>query len=140
MYSRQRSSLIISTDAIKFVGAMPARAAFALGRVLVVPSRAESLPYIVLEAVAAGVPLIATRVGGLPEIFGPDVMELVRPDDAAALARAIGIALQDPAAAYKIALRLKERVRATFSDDAMTDAVITAYREALTLRPAPRQG
>ena len=68
------------------------------------PSRAESLPYIVLEAAAAGVPLIATRVGGMPEIFGPDVIELVRPDDAAALARAIGIALQDPAAAHKVAL------------------------------------
>ena len=60
-----------SPTASRFHGPMPAREAFALGRVLVVPSRAESLPYVVLEAAAAGVPLIATRVGGIPEIFGP---------------------------------------------------------------------
>ncbi len=85
-----------SASAIRFVGAMPARAAFALGRLLVVPSRAESLPYIVLEAAAAGLPLIATDVGGIPEIFGPDAAALVRPDDPAALAQAIGAALRNP--------------------------------------------
>ena len=74
---------------IRFVGAKPARAAFALGRLLVVPSRAESLPYIVLEAAAAGLPLIATHVGGIPEIFGPDAADLVPPGDAGALAGAI---------------------------------------------------
>ena len=79
-------------ERVRFVGAKPARAAFALGRLLVVPSRAESLPYIVLEAAAAGVPLIATRVGGIPEIFGPDSADLVPPGDPAALARAIGVA------------------------------------------------
>src|SRR4051812_12751530 len=56
-------------DNAQFVGAKPARAAFGLGRISVVPSRAESLPYIVLEAAAAGLPMIATNVGGIPEIF-----------------------------------------------------------------------
>ena len=68
---------------------MPARDAFALGRLLVAPSRAESLPYIVLEAAAAAVPMITTNVGGIPEIFGPQAAGLVAPGDAAALARAI---------------------------------------------------
>ena len=59
--------------------AMPARQAIALGRIMVVPSRAESLPYVVLEAAAAGMPLIATGVGGIPEIYGPLSDTLVPP-------------------------------------------------------------
>src|SRR5262249_32143070 len=124
------------TSVVRFAGAMPARAAFALGRLLVVPSRAESLPYIVLEGAAAGLPIIATRVGGLPEIFGGDSAALVAPNDAAALACAIGAALRDPATQKEAALRLQEHVRAAFSTKAMTDAILAAYREssALTLR------
>lgn len=118
------------TRAVHFVGAKPARVAFALGRLLVVPSRAESLPYIVLEAGAAGLPIIATNVGGIPEIFGPDASELVPPGDPAALADAIAQAMQDRGARHSASLRLKSRLRAKFSIDAMTDAVIDGYREA----------
>jgi len=111
------------------LGAMPARAAFARGQVLVVPSRAESLPYIVLEAAAAGLPLIATHVGGIPEIFGPDAVDLVAPGDPAALARAIDAALDDPQRLRAGALRLQQRVRAAFSVEAMADAILAAYHE-----------
>ena len=75
-------------QAIRFMPAMPAREAQALGRVMVVSSRAESLPYVVLEAAASAKPLIATRVGGIPEIYGPLTNTLIPPDDAAALAAA----------------------------------------------------
>ena len=68
---------------------MPAREAFASARIIVVPSRAESMPYVVLEAIAAGMPIVATRVGGIPEIFGPAADELVVPGDPGALAQAI---------------------------------------------------
>jgi glycosyltransferase involved in cell wall biosynthesis len=117
--------------AIHFPGAKPARAAFALGRTLVVPSRAESLPYVVLEAAAAGLPIIATHVGGMPEIFGPDAGDLVPPGDPAALAKAIAAALQDRGARHSASLRLKSRLRASFSVDAMTDAVVAGYGAAL---------
>ena len=118
-------------EQVQFVGAKPARQAFSLGRLLIVPSRAESLPYIVLEAAAAGVPMIATQVGGIPEIFGPDVGALVAPGDPAALAQAISQAMQDRGARHSASLRLKTRLRALFSADAMTDAILAAYREAI---------
>ena len=119
---------------VKFPGAMPAREAFAHGRLLIVPSRAESLPYIVLEAAAAGVPMLATDVGGIPEIFGPERGRLLPPGDAAKLAEAIRTTLADPAAARSAAQILRERVRADFSAEAMVDAVLAAYRAAA--RPA----
>lgn len=118
-------------SSIRFAGAMPARAAFALGRLMVAPSRAESLPYIVLEAAAAAVPLITTNVGGIPEIFGPQAGALVPPGDSQALAAAIRAALADPAQLRNEALTLRGRVAAEFSADVMTDAVLAAYGEAL---------
>jgi glycosyltransferase involved in cell wall biosynthesis len=74
---------------VRFHRPMPARQAFALALAVVVPSRAESMPYIVLEAIGAGMPLVATRVGGIPEIFGPASDRLVPPGDAPALAAAL---------------------------------------------------
>jgi glycosyltransferase involved in cell wall biosynthesis len=122
------------TDSVRFVGAEPARCAFALGRLLVIPSRAESLPYIVLEAAAAGVPFITTKVGGIPEIFGPDSADLVPPGDPAALARAIDLGLRDLAGSRTAGARLQARVRENFSTQVMTDAVLAAYDEALARR------
>lgn len=118
-------------SSIRFFEPMPARTAFALGRLLVAPSRAESLPYIILETAAAAVPLITTNVGGIPEIFGPQSSRLVPPADANALARAIKTALEDPAALRNETLTLRTRVQAAFSADAMTDGVLAAYEEAL---------
>jgi glycosyltransferase involved in cell wall biosynthesis len=119
---------------VRFAGVLPARTAFAQGRVLVVPSRAESLPYIVLEAAAARRPMIATKVGGIPEIFGADAGRLVPPGDAQALAQAIRQTLADPPAAEQEALALQTRVRAAFSADAMTERILAAYEEALSWR------
>ena len=119
---------------VAFVGARPARAGFALGSLLVVPSLAESLPYIVLEAAAAAVPFIATRVGGVPEILGLYSAELVAPNDPAALARAIAQALREPAAKRLAGARLQARVREAFSIDAMTEAVLAAYADARAAR------
>lgn len=121
-------------DRVRFPGALPARQAFAMGRLMVVPSRAESLPYIVLEAGAAGLPLIATAVGGMAEILGADAGLLVAPGDADALAAAIVRRLDDPAATADAAARLRSRIAAGFSVAAMTDGVLAGYQEALAIR------
>ncbi|HXY89036.1 MAG TPA: glycosyltransferase family 4 protein [Xanthobacteraceae bacterium] len=117
---------------VQFGGVQPARAAFRRGRVLAVPSRAESLPYIVLEAAAASVPLVATRVGGIAEIFGPDATALVPPEDPVALARAILEALEGGAVLRT--KRLRERVGSAFTVDAMAEGALAAYRESLAAK------
>jgi glycosyltransferase involved in cell wall biosynthesis len=127
---RQQVEQLGLAPSIRFRGAMPARTAFALGRLMVAPSRAESLPYIILETAAAAVPLITTNVGGIPEVFGPQADRLLPPGDAAALAAAIRAALADPARLRNEALTLRARVQAEFSADVMTDAVLAAYRAA----------
>ena len=74
---KAQASRLGLADQVRFIGHCPARKAFAMGRMLVIPSRAESLPYVVLEAAAAGLPIIATNVGGVPEIFGPQAPQLI---------------------------------------------------------------
>ena len=83
-------------DSIAFVPPRPIREALGRGRVMVMPSHAESLPYVILEAAAAAQPLIATRVGGIPEIFGAQADELIPPADVPALADAIYRKMSEP--------------------------------------------
>jgi glycosyltransferase involved in cell wall biosynthesis len=116
---------------VRFLPAMPAQRAFSLGRLLLVPSRSESLPYIVLEAAGAGVPVIATQVGGISEIFGPQSGALLPPNDPAALATAIIAALDNPEALRHAAQALRSRVQTDFSMHSMVDGVLASYREAL---------
>jgi glycosyltransferase involved in cell wall biosynthesis len=110
---------------------MPARQAMTLGKVMVAPSRFESLPYVVLEAAAASRPLITTQVGGIPEIYGPLSNTLVPPGDAAALAGAITQAIDHPEAMMELSQKLHDRVQASFSVECMVDGVLTAYQTAL---------
>jgi glycosyltransferase involved in cell wall biosynthesis len=124
---------------VRFVGYRPAREAFAMGRMLVVPSRAESLPYIVLEAAAAAMPIIATRVGGIPEIFGSQSPRLIAPDDTAGLVAAIAGALDNPREIERGAQAVEARVRCEFSIEAMVDGGLAAYREALALKHVPME-
>ena len=112
---------------ITFRDAMPARQAFTLARAVVVPSRAESLPYIVLEAIAAGLPLVATRVGGIPEIYGNASASLA-PPDAAALAAVMTRVMADLETAQTSAARLRESVRKRFSVAAMAATIEGIYR------------
>ncbi|MEZ5850324.1 MAG: glycosyltransferase family 4 protein [Hyphomicrobiaceae bacterium] len=116
---------------IRLCGAMPAREAFKLGRALVLPSRAESLPYVALEAAGAVLPLIATRVGGIPEIVAGSDTDLVPPGDAAALAEAMGLVLASPIRAVDRAGRLQQIIADRFTVAKMTAEVLASYEAAL---------
>jgi phosphatidylinositol alpha-1,6-mannosyltransferase len=97
---------------VRFLGALPpgeavyrflrTRAAF------VQPSRTEGLPRSLLEAMAVGLPALATAVGGVPELLDAD--ELVRVDDAGALAQAIDRLAADPARRRRLAAENRQKV------------------------------
>lgn len=115
----------------QFVGPMPAPDAFPRGRCIVVPSRAESMPYIVLEAAAAGIPLLATDVGGIGEIVAGTDTTLLPPGDVEALVSAMNAFLDAPEAAKARAQRLKAAVAGRFTVAIATTAVLDFYAERL---------
>jgi glycosyltransferase involved in cell wall biosynthesis len=117
-------------DAVRFIGHVKARYGFSKGSLLVVPSRGDSMPYVVIEAAAAGVPMIAANVGGIPEIFDSHTDALFAPSNVAAMADAIKAALDDPAATVARAQKLRERISQHFSQSAMVEGVLAGYRDA----------
>jgi glycosyltransferase involved in cell wall biosynthesis len=133
---KELASALGLAGAVEFPGAMPARQAFDKARVLAIPSRKESFPYIVLEAAAAGIPVVTTTVGGIPEIVRGSDTELVRPDDAPALASALLGAIEAPAEAVARALRLRESVQRRFTVERMARDVVDFYASARERVPA----
>jgi glycosyltransferase involved in cell wall biosynthesis len=121
-------------DQVEFAGAMPARDAFTRGQLLVVPSHKESLPYIVLEAAAAGMPMIATRVGGIPEIFGSLSAKLIEPQNTNTLAGAIQDYLENPVENTKHAVTLRNLVHEKFSVKKMAADIVEFYCETYSAR------
>jgi glycosyltransferase involved in cell wall biosynthesis len=122
------------TDAVRFIGHVKARYGFSKGKVLVVPSRGDSMPYVVIEAAAAGVPMVAANVGGIPEIFGEHTEQLFAPNIVGAMADAIEMALEDPEAALARAKSLRERIFLHFSQKAMVEGIMAGYRDAFANR------
>src|SRR5690606_13974896 len=115
-----------TADRVRFLGLVgPERVAALMraARVVVLPSRSENFPLVVLEALAAGAPLVATRVGGIPEAVrdGREAL-LVPPDDPAALAGALARVLADPALRARLAAAALARSDA-FSEARIVDRV-----------------
>lgn len=121
-------------EAVRFIGHVKARYGFSKGSLLVVPSRGDSMPYVVIEAAAAGIPMIGANVGGIPEIFGPHTEALFAPGNAAAMADTIEMALDDMAAVQERTRSLRERVFVHFSQKAMVEGVLAGYRDAFANR------
>jgi glycosyltransferase involved in cell wall biosynthesis len=122
------------TEAVRFIGHVKARYGFSKGKVLVVPSRGDSMPYVVIEAAAAGIPMVAANVGGIPEIFGTHTDALFAPNIVGAMADAIETALDDPEGAAERAKSLRERIFLHFSQKAMVEGIMAGYRDAFANR------
>ena len=101
------------SERVRFCGAVPdAGPLVSAFDVLMLSSRTEGTPMVVLEAAAAGVAVVSTSVGGVPDLLGRDGGWLVPADDAAALAVALDEAASDPAQAARRAERLQARLLA----------------------------
>ena len=120
------------SDRVTFLGATPAaRSLLPSFDLLVVPSRTEGSPLIVLEAMAAGVPVVASRVGGIPDQIRHGVEGLLVPaDDPLALADAIERLLSDPVLSSSLAGAGKRRVSSCFQYADVLDAMERVYAAA----------
>jgi glycosyltransferase involved in cell wall biosynthesis len=121
-------------EAARFIGHVKPRYGFSKGSLLVVPSRGDSMPYVVIEAGAAGIPMVAANVGGIPEIFDTHRDALFPANNPAAMADAIKNALDNPASTQERAQALRERISQHFSQTAMVEGVLSGYRDAFANR------
>ncbi|MEK6529428.1 MAG: glycosyltransferase, partial [candidate division NC10 bacterium] len=95
-------------------------------------TRTEGVPQSLLQAMAAGVPVVASAVGGIPEAIEDGATGLlVPPGDPAALAAALGSVLKDPEAARRRAAAGRALVAARFSRERMMGRLTALYGELI---------
>lgn len=112
--------------------------------IFVLPSTSEAFPNGLMEAMSCGVPVVASDVGGIPELVrhGENGL-LVPPGDAAALAAALNRLIADPDGAARLGLAARESVVSRYTFDVMTrafDELYTSERQRAGLVPASRGG
>lgn len=105
----------------------------------VLASHQEAMPLSLLQAMMAGVPIVATRVGGVPEAVGEGCGVQVEPSDPRALAAAIGGMAEHPDRAAALGARARERALALFGSDVMAGRVAALY-DALLAADRARAG
>jgi starch synthase len=110
--------------------------------VCVVPSRWDNSPNTVYEAMGCGTPVVASRVGGIPElVVDGETGLLVPPDDPAALAEAVTTLLADPDRRARMGCTARQQALARFEAATIAAQTLELYRAALghgaALQPAP---
>jgi glycosyltransferase involved in cell wall biosynthesis len=110
---------------------------FAAFDAFVLSSRTEGTPIVLFEAMGTGVPIVATRVGGVPDVVSPAEAALVPPDDPGALAAGIRAVYRNPAAARERARRARERLLRDFSVAPWLGRYEAIYRLVSRAAPAP---
>ena len=122
-------------SSISWKGMLPAAGRYlAAFDVFVQSSRTEGTPMALLEAMAVEVPIVATQVGGVPDVISGNEALLVPSEDPIALATAIASVLADPEPAAVRAHLAKQRLVTTFSADAWLDRHEEIYRLAAERR------
>ncbi len=128
----QRTSSLGLSPQITFLDPMPAHEAFKLGRILVLPSQSESLPYIVLEAAGAQLPIVATDVGDIREVLAPYANDLIPPNDCDRLIAAMSNMLEKtPAEITEMTTTITAHVASRYTLHDMADAIVAVYHEAI---------
>jgi glycosyltransferase involved in cell wall biosynthesis len=133
-----RAAVLGLADAVTFTGyRCDAPNVLAGLDVLAVPSRSDGSPLVVCEAMAAGVPVVASRVGGLPDLVEDGGSGLlVRPGEAEDLARALVSLLLDPEAARRLGARGR-RLAASRSHERLVDRMTQLYAGLAGRSPVP---
>jgi glycosyltransferase involved in cell wall biosynthesis len=109
--------------------------------IFVLPSLSEGLPVAMLEAMLAGRPIVATRVGDVPVALNDGEAGLLVPSaDAATLAEAIDRLLANPALARKLGEAARDRARSEYQLDTMTSRYETLYQRLLTRATRRHEG
>lgn len=123
---------------VRWQGALPAAHRFFRAfDAFVLSSRTEGTPMVLFEAIAAGVPVVATAVGGVPDVISPVEAMLVPAEDPEALAAALRACQADPAGAARRAAAASERLARDFSAASWLAAYEELYRKLL--RPERRK-
>lgn len=127
---KELNELKLKTNApVKFIGSLPEAGTYLKAfDIFVLPSLKEGLPYVLIEAGFAGLPVISTTVGGIPHLIETGTNGiLVQPKDSKALAMAIELYLQDPSLREKHGTKLQELVKENFSLEKMLEKTEEVY-------------
>ena len=111
---------------------LEAAALFTAFDAFVLSSRTEGTPMVLFESMGAGVPIVATAVGGVPDVVGPEEAWLVPSEAPQALAQAITSALADTPEATRRAARARERLETEFAEGPWIERYTALYRQLLT--------
>jgi glycosyltransferase involved in cell wall biosynthesis len=108
---------------------------YAIADVFVLPSHSEGSPNVLLEAMAANLPIVATEVGGVPEMVADNKSALlVPPNDPSSLADAIERLLADKVLAQRLATNAGTLVQTRFDPENYARALLKIYREVIEYR------
>jgi glycosyltransferase involved in cell wall biosynthesis len=134
-----RAAQLRLQERVHFLGFRPdARELVSLLDVLVVPSLSEGAPLVILEAMMAGVPVVASAIGGIPDLIRHDREGLqVPPNDPMALSQAILSLLQDPVHARRLGEAGRRRAASQFRYATMLQKIEAIYHVASRIPIAP---